>query len=299
MTTFNYDDIKPLELNEEEPQLCKILYDDEYKEIMGLNLALLKKLEYSERALYMNSLGIRLLASHYTLWCYRYNLIKNLKKDLYQELDWCEEIALDNEKNYQIWNYRQRVIELIPNYDAHREFPLLESMLDLDSKNHHVWSYRKWLVEKFNLHSDPAELAFIEKCIDEDVKNNSAWTHRFFLKFARIHLVDENLLKEEGAYTIDKINISPQNASSWNYIRGMRNKFGIACVDLETLCETYASHDKVLSVEALELKAQLLAQQQKYSEAHDIYRLLASKYDPIRERYWLFLGSRLQTQIQE
>ena len=59
----------------------------------------MKAEEYSERALHITELGINELASHYTIWIYRFNILKNLpNRNLYDELDWCEEIALDNEK---------------------------------------------------------------------------------------------------------------------------------------------------------------------------------------------------------
>ena len=73
--------------------------------------SLLEQKLYTEEALLLTEKALDLLASHYTTWHYRFDIVKHLQKDLFEELDWCEEIALENQKNYQIWNYRQRIIE--------------------------------------------------------------------------------------------------------------------------------------------------------------------------------------------
>lgn len=152
---YDYSDVAPVKINTEEPQLCQILYDDDYKKIMGILLALMQQQEYSERALYITELGIEQLASHYTIWIYRFNILKNLPNTNFNdELDWCEQIALDNEKNYQIWNYRQLIINHILEsglkFEPYREYPIMEAMLDSDPKNHHVWSYRNGLWKNLN-----------------------------------------------------------------------------------------------------------------------------------------------------
>ena len=125
--------------------------------------------------LHITELGINELASHYTIWIYRFNILKNLpNRNLYDELDWCEEIALDNEKLSDLELSTiiiGQIMELNNNdFDPYREFPILEAMLSSDPKNHHVWSYRKWLVDTFDLHNDAKELSFVDKVIDTDLK---------------------------------------------------------------------------------------------------------------------------------
>ena len=72
---YDYSDITPVDINTEEPQICQILYDEDYKQIMGILLSLMKAEEYSERALHITELGINELASHYTIWIYRFNIL--------------------------------------------------------------------------------------------------------------------------------------------------------------------------------------------------------------------------------
>lgn len=295
---FNYDDIEPLKLNEAQPQLCQILYDEEYKTTMGTLLALMAKNELSERALAMTELGISTLASHYSIWCYRFDIIKALKKDLYEELDWLESIAIDNEKNYQIWNYRQLIIGQIPDFDATREFPILNTMIMEDSKNHHVWTYRHWLVEKFNLFENEKELKFIDELLENDVYNNSAWSHRFFIKF-NYEKVD---VDEELNYVEHKIRLSPQNESSWNYLMGIYEKFQIPLTKLQPFLNEFVNPDIIDNTNNDDLELikssfalELLAKTYNNEKSLIIYDLLISKYDPIRENYWKYLKSKISS----
>lgn len=291
----DFSDVVPVDLNTEEPQLCQILYDEEYKSVMGVLLALLKKREYSERALELTQTGIDILASHYTIWNYRYNILLHLKKDLLKELDWCEELALENEKNYQIWNYRQLIIGEIlrkgGEFNAYREYAILDAMLEQDSKNHHVWSYRKWLVEKFGLYRDEREVEFVNKCISADLRNNSAWTHRFFIKFGdESYKVPQEDIDEEIEYTQEMIKQSPQNPSSWNYLLGVYNKYYSGKLTaLKEFCQEFTAKqadDSISSSFALEVLGRIYAENFNLKEAEKIYTLLKDKYDPIRKNYW-------------
>lgn len=278
---YNYDDVGVESLNDETPQLCQILYSDEYKRLMGTLLAMMKKKEYSERALALVERGIEKLASHYTLWNYRYNIVVNLKKSLIEELDWCEAIALENEKNYQIWNYRQMIIEKISEsqaYPAHREYPVMNAMLEEDLKNHHVWLYRKWLVERFELYQDAKEIEFVNKCIEIDIRNNSAWTHRFFL------MSNGNpIFQEEVQYVKEKIGQIPQNPSSWNYLLGLYKHYHQPIEQLEPFCLELADikADKIKCSYALEMLARIY----QPAKAVQVYKSL-QHYDPIRTNYW-------------
>ncbi|KAK6461422.1 hypothetical protein DFJ63DRAFT_319690 [Scheffersomyces coipomensis] len=315
---YNFDDVIPVEINTEQPQLCQILYDDEYKTTMGILLALLKNEEYSERALYITQKGIELLASHYTIWIYRYDILTKLNKDLFEELDWCEQVALENEKNYQIWNYRQLIIDRIlktsgdekegstkRKYEPHREFPILEAMLDSDPKNHHVWSYRKWLVEKFDLFNDPKELEFVDKCILADLRNNSAWNHRYFLKFAKVDLITEESVKNELQYVESLIEQLPQNPSSWNYLIGIYQKQGLKLSGLEDFCLKFInlkelelndnSFKAVKSLYALEMLAKIFLERKDYKDSIKVYDLLGTQYDTIRSNYWKYEKSKVET----
>ncbi|ABN64639.2 protein farnesyltransferase / geranylgeranyltransferase type I alpha subunit [Scheffersomyces stipitis CBS 6054] len=299
MSDYNFDDVEPVKINEEYPQLCQILYDEEYTKTMGILLALLQKSEYSERAFFLTQKGIELLASHYTIWIYRFDILIHLNKDLFEELDWCEQIALENEKNYQIWNYRQLVISRIvattdksssKKFEPHREFPILEAMLDSDPKNHHVWAYRKWFVEKFALYDDSKENEFVNGVIAADLRNNSAWSHRFFLKFSQDKEINKQVFEAESEFVQAMIADSPQNPSTWNYLTGMYNKYKQSLSELEEFCLKFVQFvdGQVQAVEssyALEVLAKIY-EVNKTDTSVALYDALALKYDPIRVNYW-------------
>lgn len=299
---YSYDDIEPVKLNEEQPQLCQILYSDEFKATMGTLLALMKAQEYSERALALTGSGIELLASHYSIWIYRYNIITRLNTDLYQELDFLESIALDNEKNYQIWNYRQLIIEQVikttGDYDYHREFPILEAMLLEDTKNHHVWTYMKWVVSKFQLYGDAKQNMLVDKILEDDLRNNSAWNHRFYLKFGQDSLITSEVMDTELEYVKSKIKLSPQNESSWSYLKGVLRKCGVELKTLESFCREFVNtdgdmaDDSELDLVKSSFALEILAEISESAESVKYYDLLIEKYDPIRKNYWGYLKSQ-------
>lgn len=284
--------------------LCKILYTEEYSATMAELRQALETQQYTEEALALTERALGLLASHYTTWHFRFELVKRLGKDLFAELDWCELVALENEKNYQIWNYRQRIVETIlqdpelaPKLSHNREHPILNMMLQQDPKNHHVWLYRKWYVERFGLFQDVDELAFTTKLIAEDARNNSAWTHRFFLNFSGLAPAEEVALSEVR-YTQDQINLCPQNPSPWNYLAGITTKMNWPVGKFRDFTEKYATpapgSNEILSSFALELLAKIEAADGNIDAATNIYDQLASTYDPIRAKYWAYLASRLK-----
>ena len=55
---------------------------------------------------------IRLNQGNYTAWTYRRHLLHALGKDLGDEIRWLNSIALDMEKNYQIWHHRRCIFEM-------------------------------------------------------------------------------------------------------------------------------------------------------------------------------------------
>ena len=160
--------------------------------------------------------------AHYTVWLYRFDIVRELNISLRDEIAWLNGVSLEHLKNYQIWHHRQLLLDdlypalAISDDDvaalARSETDFVEKMLDLDAKNYHVWSYRQYLVRKLGRALWPSsasststststsspsasstatpiptadiELRAVEDHIDMDVRNNSAWSHRFFVVFA-------------------------------------------------------------------------------------------------------------------
>lgn len=283
---------------------CKIMYSDEYISTMTALKDCLETKTYTEEALQITEDALGLLASHYTAWCFRLDVVKHLNRDLFEELDWCEEVALENEKNYQIWNYRQRVIELIlenpetaSRFQHKREYPIIKMMLSLDAKNHHVWLYRNWYVKKFNLFDDIEELSSVDSLINEDARNNSAWTHRFFLLFSN-KTATAVTFEREIEYAKEKIDLCPQNPSSWNYLHGIYRESKRSLTELKDFCKIYANLSKevISSTFALEALAEIASIEKDDALAYEYYDLLQTKYDPIRSAYWKFLQQKLKAE---
>ena len=147
---------------------------------------------------------IRLNQGNYTAWTFRRQLLHALGKDLSDEMRWLNSVALDMEKNYQIWHHRRCVFEMwmrglpdqIPEEEKDQvsnnpkftrkqaidfEISLLYEIFDSDAKNYHAWSHKIWMVERYELWSDPRHLEFVDKMLDDDVQNNSVWSFRYFI----------------------------------------------------------------------------------------------------------------------
>lgn len=303
---YNYDDVAPLPITASASgELCQILYTDEYKELMGIARAMLQSREYSERALHLTGLVIDTVPAFYTIWNYRFNIVKNLFGDsrdsLNEELDWLDEFTLSNPKNYQIWSYRQSILQIYPEPSFQRELPVLHLMLEDDTKNYHVWSYRKWCVMFFKDFS--RELAFADDFISRDVYNNSAWSHRMFV--LKNTEATTALVNSEIKYAMSSIELAPQNVSPWNYLRGIYELFLNEKYDDEVISfaskfvgnffELKEQKSAIDSSFALEFLAHVYSKDtEKNTLSIKAYDALSERYDPIRKSFWQYKKGELE-----
>lgn len=283
---FLFADVVPLPVDETGPQLAAIMYTDEYRRVFGLLRALMDRAEYLARALALTAAAIDLNAAHYTAWQYRFHIVVRTQRDVLEELDWCEQVATENLKNYQIWNYRQLVLQHGLDHGvavgAHRELPLMAAVLDEDEKNYHVWLYRKWVVRTFGLFHDPAEWAFVDLMLERDVWNNLAWNHRFFLAVEGGLAIPAGRAVAEVDYIKRHMAHAPQNPLVWNYAEGVCRAASLPLSTFADVAAQYGNPSSVESVAAVAWAARLAP----VDEANRLYTLLATEVDPVRRGYW-------------
>ncbi|KAG4303751.1 hypothetical protein PORY_002847 [Pneumocystis oryctolagi] len=283
--TFQDDSINPI---------ASIAYPPNYSEAMAYLKTIMIKEEMSERAMKLTAYLINMNPAHYTVWAYRMKVLINLKKDIFQELLWIEQLSKLHPKSYQLWHHRQLLIDIYG--DPSMELNFLNQILEKDSKNYHAWSYRQWLTKRFNLWD--IELSCIDFFLKKDIRNNSAWNHRFYVVFRENQYVTDDLLKKEIEYCKNAIAFSPQNPSPWLYLRGIFEKYNLDISLLESFCLQYASldpkEDQKMSSEALEFLADIYSLNEIFREnAKKALQLLISKYDTIRKCYWKYKISLL------
>lgn len=253
--------------------------------------------------------------AHYTVWLFRFKIISVLKLSIPDEINWLNEVALANLKNYQIWNHRQLLMDyyypLIEEDSqtvrklARSETQFITTMLEEDAKNYHVWSYRQYLVSKLSMWT-MSELLSTQNHIEEDVRNNSAWSHRFYLVFSDPTAstpssgpteadprVPAETLDREINYSKEKISLAPQNQSPWNYLFAVLAKGSRPLSSLKDFAEGFVSAlgdeaEEVRSSHALDFLAKLYDEEGDKEKAELCLRRLGEKWDPVREGYWKY-----------
>lgn len=314
-----WEDVVPIPQDDGGPNpLAAIAYTDEYSEAMSYLRAVMAENEKSKRVLELTGHIIRMNPAHYTVWLYRASVVFAIQRDLLQELEWLNQISLKHLKNYQIWSSfptpLPRCLTKLEHHRHHRqtvmthiltlpgtELPFLATMFSRDAKNYHVWSYRQWLVRHFSLWD--TELPYIETLLRDDIRNNSAWNHRWFVVFAR-HVAPDSgtgkdalavkaepaIVEREMEYAKAAIRLAPQNQSPWSYLRGcVRKTEGGSLAQLRGFAEGFADmerEEEVRSSHALDLLAEVYAEEEERERAERVLELLARRYDPIRKNYW-------------
>jgi protein farnesyltransferase/geranylgeranyltransferase type-1 subunit alpha len=71
---------------------------------------------------------------------YRRDCLRVLTSDLHAELDYLDNFAEENPKNYQIWYHRRVIADLLG--DGGRELSFTAKVFEIDSKNYHAWAHR-------------------------------------------------------------------------------------------------------------------------------------------------------------
>ncbi|EAU89761.2 farnesyltransferase/geranylgeranyltransferase type I alpha subunit [Coprinopsis cinerea okayama7 len=230
-------DVVPLEQYENMNPIAPIVYTPEYKDATDYFRAIAKSGEKSPRVLELTEAIIRMNPGHYSAWQYRYDTLLAIKAPLDAEVTLMNELAVKYLKSYQVWHHRRLLLTHTRTPTA--ELAFITRSLAEDAKNYHTWSYRQWLLAYFSEAEDfkkgerkeeveemwIREMDFVEEMLGRDVRNNSAWHHRFFVVFESGRLRGgeerERVVKRELIFTKQSISLAPNNASAWNYLRGI------------------------------------------------------------------------------
>lgn len=175
------------------------------------------KIEVSERALALTDILVQMNPANYTVWQCRAHVLIQMattghgNECLYKELDFLDEFALENMKNYQVWQHRKVVVSVLG--DPSRELNFVSTVLNNDTKNYHTWAYRQWVLAHFGglgLRDKSVTAAgagqypqmweedvkYADAMIQKDVRNNSAYNHRWYCLFGRAMQGKSELSKE-------------------------------------------------------------------------------------------------------
>ncbi|XP_003740276.1 protein farnesyltransferase/geranylgeranyltransferase type-1 subunit alpha [Galendromus occidentalis] len=212
----DWADVKPLDIETDKDSVINIAYSETFRDCYGYLRAVLKSGELSERVFELTTTCADENPSCYTVWLLRRKLIAHLKKDLREELDFMVTQIQENQKNYQVWYHRQKMVEWLGDPAGELEF--IRNMLEWDAKNYHAWQYRQWILRKFNLWD--GELAVCDEMLAKDCRNNSAWNQRYFVVLNSTGFTSE-VMDSEIEFTLDSVREVNYNESSWNYLRGI------------------------------------------------------------------------------
>ncbi|CAO3589891.1 unnamed protein product [Absidia cylindrospora] len=232
--------------------------------------------------------------AHYTVWRYRQQVLFELKSDLQKELDFVDEIASSQAKNYQVWHHRLVIVDTLNNCD--RELPFINGILDEDSKNYHAWSYRQWVVKRFNLWDQ--DLKYTDDMILIDVRNNSAWNYRYYVLFNNPETPSQETIKNEIEFTRHKIQLAPNNSSGWSYLTALLDKANQPLYTIEPFLEDLVAKH-IISPHLYSTLIDMFIQRAKLEEtlvnpvALEYCDRLATELDPTRKKYWQYKKSTI------
>lgn len=218
-------------------QILQIKYQENNQKLMDILRYVLNSKEISIRVFDLTTEIIKFSPWTYEVWVIRRKCLSEIEEiDIYDEIEFTNNILIYYSKVYQVWHHRKLLIDKLN--ECSQEKKIMQKILEKDSKNFHCWSHRIWMIRRFN--NIEGEFEFIEQMLENDVKNNSVWNYRFFLvEYINKNNVNENIIKKEIEYALNKIKLVPFNESPFNYINGFICKYKRKYKDYEDVINQF------------------------------------------------------------
>ncbi len=288
--------------------IASISYTEEFAELMGLFRYVVQEEEVSERAYRLTTEVLGVNPGNYTVWHWRRRCLDKLELSLERELEWLDDVGVENEKCYQYWHHRRLMLEkLAKPYQAEEAF--FAEILESDSKNYHAWTYRQWYLAHYELCE--AQLPVSAELIASNVLNNTFWTFRYFLVARSLDSTPDTkekqtILKREIRFALQHVLERPTNEASWAYLRGFlkhspspnprldaRSLLFSAVPEVEQRVRELADNRFALAT-----LADIALESGRPLEAAACYDKLALS-DPVRKNYYLWKKGRLSAKRDE
>lgn len=169
------------------PALATIAYTPRYAEAMSYLRALMAANEFSERALALTEDIIGMNPAHYTVWNYRFRILKVL---------WGVDSIGDNSATHEKTDARTREQAIVEGVEEERKW--LENVSERNLKNYQIWyvllhrSCKDYVLTIYNRHHrtslinllpamPDSEPKFLGQILSLDTKNYHVWSYRQWL----------------------------------------------------------------------------------------------------------------------
>lgn len=275
---------------------------DYHQKLNSIFRSILEKNEISERVFLLTKLIIEASSTNYMGWYIRRKCLDVLQlsnEDNKNELDWMNEVTLQNPKNYQLWNHRKIVVDRLSSYS--NEIDIINKIFDEESKNYHAWCHRIWVTRRYNQYNSQYE--YSTYMINKDVRNNSAWNFRYFTINYMVESMSEqekaDFLKNEISFSLRNLKLDYENESCLSYMLSlglikskkvfeMSDELTLFCeeIDENTIEKRFLIELKIEFLKFL-LSNQDKEKERKIKEMIVFLYIKLSEIDYIRKKYWM------------